>query len=68
MDARTNAKREIRTLGKYVKAKLNVSLARFSDDEGICVSTLNDQWNSERQRVRVMDAVFRYYVNRFEGM
>lgn len=68
MSIREVAKQEERTLAKYVKAKLRCSLKAFCDSEGVPVSTMQDRWRSDDGRARVIDMVFRFYVDRFSEL
>jgi DNA-binding transcriptional regulator YiaG len=64
-DIRETAKSEPRTLAKYIRGKLGVSLTEFARIEQTPVSTLNDRWISPTGKVRIMDAAYRVYVHRF---
>jgi hypothetical protein len=68
MDIRKQAENETRTLGKYLRAKIGVSIQDFSKAESVPVSTLNDRWKSKTGKIRVMDAVLRHYINRFNAL
>ena len=56
------------TLAKYIKAKLNCTLTEFSKVEGVPVRTLQDRWQSETGRAHIQNAVFVYYVKRFDEL
>lgn len=68
MNIRETAKLETRTIGVFIKDKLGCSKADFARAEDIPVSTLNDRWKSDDGRVRVMDTVFRVYIERFKHL
>ena len=65
MSIQNTAETENRTLGKFIKAKLDISLAEFARCECTPVSTLNDRWRSAAGKVRIMDAAWRFYSNRY---
>ena len=67
LDADDN-ERKSRHLSTYIRAKLGISLADYARTEGVPVSTLHDRWNSADGRVRIENAVFRFYVERFEDL
>jgi hypothetical protein len=68
MDIRQSAKTETRTLGKYVKAKLGISLKDFCAAESVHPRTLYDRWETTEGKVKVMDTVFRFYVAKFDDL
>lgn len=62
------ADRKSRTLASYVRSKLGISLVEFARAEGVNHRTLYDRWNSPKGRTIIENAVFRFYVTRFDDL
>jgi hypothetical protein len=56
------------TLASYIKAKLNCTLTEFSKAESVPVRTMQDRWQSDTGRTHIQNAVFVYYVKRFDEL
>jgi predicted transcriptional regulator len=56
------------TLSGYIKRKLGLSLKQYAKISGLPVSTLQSRWKSQRGRIDIENAVFKYYVTRFDEL
>ena len=59
---------ESRSLSEYMKAKLGITAVEFARMSGLNLRNLYNQWDTEKGRKTIQDAVFRYYVTRFESL
>lgn len=68
MNKKELAQSETRTVVEYLNAKLNMSVEYFANLEGCDRRTVYDRWQSKAGKVRVMDAVLRIYIRRFDHL
>jgi len=53
---------EERTLSKYIKCKLSITLALFAEAQNTHKNTLYERWKTERGRRHIENAAFRMYI------
>lgn len=56
------------SLGSYIRRKLGISLKEYSENSGVHVSTLQSRWQSNKGKLEIENAIFRYYVGRFDEL
>lgn len=56
------------SLASFIRRKLGMNLKDYAEKNDAHVSTLQSRWRSEKGKIEIENAVFRYYVKRFDEL